>query len=163
MSNLGKVLGPRGWVLTPRAHQFGYPQVDIYYRDGDARVRRTCLIHHLVLEAFVGPRPQGCECRHLDGNPTNNILTNLVWGTHVENMRDRARHGTHDKARRTHCPRRHPLAVPNLQPSELARGRRNCLACNRASGRVRYAAKRGEVLDLQALSDQYYAQIYLAA
>ena len=54
-------------------------------------------VYRLVLEAFVGPRPAGMECRHLDGNPTNCFLKNLVWGTHSENMLDKTRHGTrHD-------------------------------------------------------------------
>lgn len=56
--------------------------------------RRRVLLHHLVLEAFVGPRPPGMECRHLDGNPGNNRVTNLKWDTHTENMRDKKRHGT---------------------------------------------------------------------
>jgi transposase len=51
------------------------------------------LIHDLILEDFVGPVPPGLECRHLDGNPRNNHLDNLRWGTHVENMEDRKRHG----------------------------------------------------------------------
>jgi hypothetical protein len=34
------------------------------------------------------------ECRHLDGNRTNNRLENLRWGTSQENAEDRHRHGT---------------------------------------------------------------------
>lgn len=34
------------------------------------------------------------ECRHLDGNPANNRLSNLKWGTKVENESDKRRHGT---------------------------------------------------------------------
>lgn len=51
-------------------------------------------IHVLVLEAFGFPRPFGLECRHLDGNPKNNDLSNLKWGTHSENMQDSMKHGT---------------------------------------------------------------------
>jgi hypothetical protein len=60
--------------------------------DGDKRA--TCTVHRLVLEAFVGPRPRGMECRHLDGDPANNHLGNLVWGTKIENETDKVRHGT---------------------------------------------------------------------
>jgi hypothetical protein len=46
-------------------------------------------IHRLVLEAYVGPRSQTHpQCRHLDGNPSNNCLANLAWGTPAENVRD---------------------------------------------------------------------------
>jgi len=51
-------------------------------------------IHRLVLETFVGPRPVGMECRHMNGNPANNNLNNLCWGTRKENQQDRKRHGT---------------------------------------------------------------------
>lgn len=51
-------------------------------------------IHRLVLEAFVGPRPNNFECRHKDGNKTNNRLSNIEWSTHVINERDKYSHGT---------------------------------------------------------------------
>ena len=55
---------------------------------------RQAKVQILVLEAFVGPRPDGYECRHLDGCRTNNRLENLRWGTRSENQRDRNLHGT---------------------------------------------------------------------
>lgn len=51
------------------------------------------LLHVLVLEAFVSPRPAGLEGCHEDGDPTNNTLTNLSWKTHKENMADMVLHG----------------------------------------------------------------------
>jgi hypothetical protein len=50
-------------------------------------------IHSLVAEAFIGPRPDGMQVRHLDGDRTNNHLINLSYGTPVENAADRERHG----------------------------------------------------------------------
>lgn len=57
-------------------------------------IRSTYKVHTLVLEAHCCPRPEGMECRHLDGDKLNNVLSNLVWGTHAENMRDSVEHGT---------------------------------------------------------------------
>lgn len=51
-------------------------------------------IHSLVLETFVGPRPEGLEGRHLDGDKFKNFLSNLCWGTPKENRLDAIRHGT---------------------------------------------------------------------
>lgn len=50
-------------------------------------------VHRLVLQAFVGPCPGGMECLHGDGNPRNNRLPNLRWGTRRENRVDMIRHG----------------------------------------------------------------------
>ncbi len=69
----------------------GYPQVGLR-RDGKAYTRH---VHRLILETFIGPCPEGMECRHLDGDSVNNRLDNLKWGTHSENMQDSIRHGTH--------------------------------------------------------------------
>jgi hypothetical protein len=72
--------------ITPNLHG-GYPRVSID--------RTHCLVHVLVLEAFVGLCPPGMECRHLDGNKTNCRLSNLAWGTRQENMADRTRLNEH--------------------------------------------------------------------
>ena len=44
---------------------------------------------HAVLSAWVGPRPEGYECDHINGVPTDNRLENLEWVTKEENVRRR--------------------------------------------------------------------------
>ncbi|HXS32025.1 MAG TPA: HNH endonuclease, partial [Steroidobacteraceae bacterium] len=51
-------------------------------------------VHCLVLEAFVGPRPQGLVGCHYDGDVWNNHLSNLRWDTQAANIQDAIRHGT---------------------------------------------------------------------
>jgi len=50
-------------------------------------------IAELVLLAFIGPRPEGLEICHNDGNPSNNHLSNLRYDTHVANLNDAIIHG----------------------------------------------------------------------
>ena len=50
--------------------------------------------HRLIAEVFIGECPEGKECRHLDGDKTNNDISNLRWSTHKENNDDKAVHGT---------------------------------------------------------------------
>lgn len=66
---------------------------------------KLIMVHKLVLEAFVGPRPsKRHEARHLDGNKHNNNVKNLAWGTVEENTSDKYRHG------QVLIGERHPLA-----------------------------------------------------
>lgn len=78
----------KGWVMQ------GYCYVGLRPKKC---VLKTYAVHRLVLETFVGICPPKQQCRHLDGDPTNNRLDNLCWGTPKENCADRERHGTHVK------------------------------------------------------------------
>lgn len=53
----------------------------------------SVLVHRLVLEAFIGPRPSGMVTCHNDGNAYNNHLDNLRYDTMRENNLDITRHG----------------------------------------------------------------------
>lgn len=55
---------------------------------------RNRSVHHLVLEAFVGPRPAGLVTGHLNGRRDDNRPTNLAWITPTENQAHRILHGT---------------------------------------------------------------------
>ena len=96
VSNLGNVKSlrrktPR--VMRPQKWTTGYRLVSLRL-DGDNNYHYR-LVHVLVMLAFVGPKPDGLCIRHLDGNPSNNQLTNLTYGTLAENQRDRIAHGTY--------------------------------------------------------------------
>lgn len=76
--------------LLPRIVGRGYHAI-MLCRPG---VRRRVYIHALVLEVFVGPRPNGMESCHGNGVITDNRLANLRWDTSAANQADRIRHGT---------------------------------------------------------------------
>lgn len=61
---------------------------------------RNRQVHRLVLFAFRGDAESNNVCRHLDGNPFNNCIENLAWGTYSENQMDRVRHGTSNRGSR---------------------------------------------------------------
>jgi len=68
----------------------GSPNTDGYVRvhlstNGCARYH---LVHCLVLQAFVGPRPSADhECDHRNGARHDNRLSNLAWVSPAENVR----------------------------------------------------------------------------
>ena len=55
--------------------------------------RRHHYVHTLVAQAFIGERPSPeHEVLHNDGDPWNNSVSNLRYGTTRENAQDRERH-----------------------------------------------------------------------
>jgi hypothetical protein len=76
-------------LLTPVIND-GYGYITFTFQ-GQRISRRG--IHAVVLEAFVGPRPKGKYACHKDGDKSRNWLSNLYWGTPVENQTDRVLHG----------------------------------------------------------------------
>ncbi len=81
------------WKPLKPKHGDGQLIVQLYGQS-KTNYRKIRLVHHLVLEAFVGPCPEGMECCHEDGDPTNNRLANLRWDTKKANEADKRRHGT---------------------------------------------------------------------
>lgn len=81
-------------LLTASPNSHGY----FWVRLGHKRQRK---LHHLVLEAFRGPRPHPhYQGRHLDDVKANNRLDNLAWGTRAENMQDRILNGHTPRGRK---------------------------------------------------------------
>ena len=114
-----------------------------FLRDGYWRVALTAngrqkhyRVHILLLKSFVGPPGVGEVTRHLNGDSTDNSLSNLKWGTESENAYDRTRHGTNANAKKRQCKRGHDLTEPNLQPTSKRRGRRECWACALVRARI---------------------------
>jgi len=79
----------RGTLLKPINDGRGYAVYNLH--SPGRRVRAKA--HRLVLEAFVGASPDGMWALHYDDNPQNNHVSNLRWGTRIENGADRARNG----------------------------------------------------------------------
>ena len=61
----------------------GYQGVALF-KDNKKHIRQ---IHHLVLEAFISPRPKGHETNHINADRSDNRVENLEWVTSSENRR----------------------------------------------------------------------------
>ncbi|MFI9244210.1 NUMOD4 motif-containing HNH endonuclease [Streptomyces sp. NPDC053086] len=130
--------GAKGGLRRPTLAKVGYLKLELWSRGrGESRY-----VHEIVAAAFLGPRPIGLEIRHLDGNPLNCALSNLAYGTHGENVRDKRRHGTDHNVNKTHCPQGHPYDEANT--IRLSGGRRDCRTCTNARARRRYWRRKAE-------------------
>lgn len=76
-------------VATPVGNH-GYPMAYLTLNEE----RRAATLHSLVAEAFIGPRPEGMEVCHNDGNRQNCAAWNLRYDTRKNNHKDKDRHGT---------------------------------------------------------------------
>ena len=147
VSDQGRVASLRTWkgqpgprILKAHPNHFGYPYVQLWgYGNGGSRNRLMRSVHSLVAAAFLGPRPEGMEVRHLDGDPANCSAGNLAYGTHVDNEHDKLQHGTHPSFR-THCVNGHEFDEINTYRDPRT-GRRYCRPCTRLNSR-RYRARR---------------------
>lgn len=131
VSSAGRVISHKGKRprLLVQWDQNGYPFVTLRVPGR----RKTATVHGLVARAFLGPRPEGLEVRHLNGEAWDCRLQNLSYGTHAENMQDCLAHGRHAMANKTHCPREHPYSPENTVSQQG--GRRVCRICKNARQR----------------------------
>lgn len=122
--------GPRNLdrLLSTERPSEDYPMADLS-RDGK-KVKRS--VHSLVAAAFIGPRPEGMDICHNDGNARNCHLENLRYGTRSENILDEIAHGTHRHASRTHCEAGHELTEDNVYRSKARPKSRACRKCRAA-------------------------------
>jgi hypothetical protein len=93
VSNTGQIRNTHtGFILKPYLKPTGYRYV-LVRRGGRLGRNAKIMIHRAVLTAFLrAPNPKE-ETRHLNGNPADNRIENLSWGTHLENVSDTRRHG----------------------------------------------------------------------
>ena len=93
--------------------------------------KTTKTVHGAVAEAFHGPRPEGMQVRHRNGDSLDNRPANLTYGTNGDNQNDRAEHGRHFSAR-DECSAGHPYTPENTRVTK--KGARVCRACMRVYG-----------------------------
>lgn len=113
------------WLWTGELNDKGYGRC---YRNG-----RRALAHRVAFAAVRGYQPKLLDhlCRvRCCVNPNHledvDLKTNVLRGE-----------GFYAKnARKTHCPKGHPLVPGNLVRTAELRGWRSCLTCQRAFGRA---------------------------
>lgn len=124
-------------IMEDRPLPSGYSRVSLSL-DGHS----DAYVHAAILETFVGPRPDGCQASHKNGDNTDNRLSNLAWETPSANNQRKAGHGTamigerNVQGRKTHCPAGHRYDEKNTRH---ANGKRVCRTCARENMRRRRA------------------------
>ncbi len=91
-------------------HPKGYRYVMLYSKDGS---RKSHSIHRLVITAFKGNPKNYPQINHIDGNKSNNDLSNLEWCNNSQNQIHAFLHGLN----KPRFGEEHPSAVCVLQLS----------------------------------------------
>jgi hypothetical protein len=84
VSNFGRVRSKKRkeiYIMNQRVSDNGYKQV--WISDSGKSYNRT--VHRLVAKAFIPNTFNKPEVNHIDGDKTNNHISNLEWATRKEN------------------------------------------------------------------------------
>lgn len=119
----------KGQMMKLQRTRHGYAEVRLR-AESRGEPNRAFLVHRLVLEAFVSPRPPGMQACHYDGDRSNNHVENLRWDTPSANIRDSLRHGTQAQARKTKCAQGHQYDEINTY-RHPTKNIRKCRECDR--------------------------------
>lgn len=149
VSSLGRVRSlpggkRRGKVLKP-GKVCGYPTYGLSAGVGQKRRYRVYL---LVAAAFIGPRPDGLEVCHNNGDKSDNRAVNLRYDTRNANGRDALIHGQYRWVGKTHCIQGHEFTEANtylrvtLSSDGHEKHHRSCRTCRKENHRRESLARR---------------------
>ena len=131
VSSFGRIRNKFGIISTPTPHTSGYVTVHVY--------GRTQKIHRLMAVAFRLPkRDDQTQVNHIDGNPSNNHVSNLEWSSCTENV---SHSYSTNAQRRSNAPKRSKPILARKRgllewtsyPSASAAGRSLGLDCRHIS------------------------------
>lgn len=73
-------------IRKQRMNKYGYCQINISRNDGTGK-SNTMLVHKLIAETFIPNPDQLPEVNHIDGDKSNNHVSNLEWCTKSDNQK----------------------------------------------------------------------------
>lgn len=95
----------------PRKHKSGYWMVNLIGAVSAQGVK----VHHLVAEAWHGPRPRELDTAHKDGCKDNNAPSNLIYCTRKANANHKRAHGVWKCPAIVACERRPTLRAVRVR------------------------------------------------
>ena len=107
----GSLLPLVGRIRAQHIDRGGYLRVSLS-RDSKTRGAR---VHILVAKAFLSRPPGEVEVCHRNGNPRDNRVANLRWGTHKSNVEDAMRQGTFARGSRRATAKLSEESIPDIR------------------------------------------------
>lgn len=118
ISNFGRILSYAGKyprMLSPQKDAMGYSHYRLYNRTEEGEVNVQLFKGHRLVAMYFVPRPKVndssiLEVNHIDGDKSNNHVTNLEWVTRSENLKHAIKIGLKTKFH---------IQSPNRRPVEI--------------------------------------------
>ncbi len=88
----------KGKVKSVKINEQGYVRVTLHKNGKEARH----MVHRIVATAFIknDDPVNKTEVNHIDLNRKNNVVTNLEWISHTDNVKYSYKQGSHDNKRK---------------------------------------------------------------
>lgn len=102
----------RGGRHRMRTHKSKYGYLHLSLSCGERLITKK--IHALVALAFIGPRQPGMQINHIDGNKTNNHVSNLEYVTRQQNHTHALANGLHVHGERSYAAKLTRKAVADI-------------------------------------------------
>lgn len=114
VSNNGKVKNfVSGKLLSPVDNGVGYLKVELWK---EKRGKKK-YVHRMVAEAFLPNLHNKTEVNHIDGNPSNNCVSNLEWVSSSENTK----HAVYKGALKAWGNKAKPIEAINIESGVVLR------------------------------------------
>lgn len=95
VNQCGQIKARNGKTIAEYNNGTGYKKITLY-KDGKGYKK---YIHRIVAEAFINNPEAKPQVNHIDGDKTNNAVTNLEWCNQSENMQHAYRTGLQSRKR----------------------------------------------------------------
>lgn len=95
-------------ILTAKPNPKGYVHIRVNNNDG---VKSTIRVHRAVAEAFLSNPDNKPQVNHIDGNKSNNIITNLEWCTNGENQIHAYKNGLNHHSEKSGRPKKSVIQI----------------------------------------------------
>lgn len=79
-----------GKILSPKIKKNGYMELSLHFKP---MTPKSCYVHRLVAETWIGSIPHKMTVNHIDGNKTNNKISNLEIVSQSDNMKHAIKNG----------------------------------------------------------------------
>jgi hypothetical protein len=147
VSSLGNVRNSKTmYQLNPSKTNSGYYEVKLYDQNKNKSIHFR--VHRLVAATFIDNPECKRTVNHIDGDKSNNAVSNLEWATHKENLRH-----AHDTGLIVASDKQRQSASRNIMQNRLlAKPEKRCFLIDHAGCKREFASLKTAAIEVNGVS-----------